>query len=347
MTAVQLAPHPSAAGEGVGGYATAMAAALATRGTKLGFLTPGDLAPAAGVAGTWQLPRTAAGIAKALELTECETVLLHYSGYGYSRRGVPAWLPAGLEAWKRGAASRRLVTFFHEIYATGPPWRSSFWLSLFQRRIAAALAQLSDGLWTTLDHYAEALRPWGRGRSVAVWPVFSTVGEPPEVRPLAQRSRRLVVFGSAGVRRRSFEPALALTRACELLEIEEVVDVGPALALPARIAGVPLRQLGSLPAAEVSELLLDSAAGYLTYQPRYLPKSTIFAAYCAYGVLPVCATRGAPEDSRLHAGECYLDPTGPLGTSGEAQTIASSAHAWYSGHRLSLQAAALDSMLRG
>src|SRR5437879_828476 len=57
------------------------------------------------------------------------TVLLHYVGYGYEKRGCPFWLVNGLEAWRKAQSSRRLVTMFHELFASGPPWRSSFWTS--------------------------------------------------------------------------------------------------------------------------------------------------------------------------------------------------------------------------
>src|SRR5688572_26176134 len=57
------------------------------------------------------------------------TVLLHYEGYGYANRGCPVWLVKALEQWRMANNRRKLVTMFHELYATGPPWTSSFWLS--------------------------------------------------------------------------------------------------------------------------------------------------------------------------------------------------------------------------
>lgn len=73
----------------------------------------------------------------------------------------------------------------------------------------------------------------------------------------------------------------------------------------------------------MSDLLLGSAAGFLAYPPPFLPKSTIFASYCAHGMLPVCA---------WHGGRLYW--TGE----GDPQEIASSAREWYSGHTLARQA---------
>src|SRR6185369_6537543 len=62
-------------------------------------------------------------------------VILHYVNYGYQARGVPFELRAyvkKLRAQMRG----RWITVFHELYASGPPWSSAFWLRPFQVRIA-------------------------------------------------------------------------------------------------------------------------------------------------------------------------------------------------------------------
>ena len=84
-------------------------------------------------------------------------VLLHYVGYGYAKRGCPFWLVKGLENWKRNTNNAQLVTMFHELYAFGPPWTSSFWLSVFQRNLVERLVQLSDHCVTSNDGYAAKL----------------------------------------------------------------------------------------------------------------------------------------------------------------------------------------------
>jgi hypothetical protein len=54
------------------------------------------------------------------------TLLLHYVGYGYAKRGCPVWLVEGLRNWKANNPCAYLVTMFHEIYASGSPWTSIF-----------------------------------------------------------------------------------------------------------------------------------------------------------------------------------------------------------------------------
>ena len=75
-----------------------------------------------------------------------DSVVLQLSGYGFDKRGAPLWLLKEIEGRRRHIKS--FGVFFHELYAFGPPWSSSFWLSPVQRHIACRLAVLSD-FWMT------------------------------------------------------------------------------------------------------------------------------------------------------------------------------------------------------
>ena len=253
------------------------------------------------------------------------------------------WLVRGLERWRGRAEGARLLTMFHEVYASGPVWTSSFWLSPLQRRLAARLAQLSDACLTSRQGYADILKALGDNRhgSILALPVFSNVGEPERVPPpLRDRARRLVVFGSRASRLRVYQKSLAaLERACRALAVEEVLDVGPptGLAVP-RVGGVPLVQMGRTRATEVSRLLSDAVAGFFDYDTAFLAKSTIFAAYAAHGVIPVSASLHAPgRVDGLEAGKHFWTADGREKTLSlvEGQRIADSAYEWYQAHNLS------------
>jgi hypothetical protein len=87
--------------------------------------------------------------------------------------------------------------------------------------------------------------------------------------------------------------------------------------------------------------LLNSLAGFFDYNPDYLAKSTIFAAYCAHGLLPVSARCSTLPLDRIEAGKHYWIPEDQ--TKGwknlvELQVIADNAHTWYQTHNLSVQA---------
>lgn len=311
MRVLQIVPSLPPPDEGVGSYALCLERALAGHGISTRFVTAegGELS-------------------QRLERTEADAILLHYANYGYQRRGCPFWL---LDALRRRPRERRLVTVFHEVYATGPPWRSSFWTQPFQRRIAAAVARTSDALVTSLDLYVRRIGPEAAPEKTSVTPVFSTVGEPREVPPLSSRVRRLVLFGGRGARSRAYgELRSELLAACRSLGVEEIADVGPPLERPEEpVDGVPVRRLGVLPAAEVGRLLLGSLAGFVAYPAFFLPKSTIFAAYCAHGLLPVQAWR-----RRSRPGGTAPRWTG----SGDPQAVATAGHGWYREHSLARQA---------
>jgi hypothetical protein len=336
---VQLVPGLPPPMEGVGTYAAALAGALESTGIETSFLSAAGMAAGA-----------RAGLADALEERghSASLVLLHYANYGYAGRGCPFWLERGLRAWKARSPRRRLVTLFHEVYATGPPWRSSFWLSPAQRRLAARLVRLSDGIATTLEIYRRLLAPWAAGRPVAVSPVFSTVGEPAGLPANGDRPPRLAVFGGSGTRRRSYLAMRpALLAACRALAIEEIVDIGPLLdagiARGVGDAGISVRFLGPLPAEEVSRQLTGCRAGFVAYPAAFLPKSTIFAAYCAHGLVPVCASPRSPRGGAPD-GPPFWDP-GSAAAPPDPAELAAQAHSWYAGHALPRQAAAFRALL--
>ncbi|HXO26243.1 MAG TPA: glycosyltransferase family 1 protein [Thermoanaerobaculia bacterium] len=304
---------------------------------------------AAGLAGATVIERRPDAMAHQLAATGAAAVLLHYVNYGYAPRGCPTWLVRGVARWRTGGPRRRLVTYFHEVYACGPPWRSSFWTSPLQRRLAAHLLRASDAAATSLRQYGRILDRWRPSPAAVVAPVFSTVGEPAAVPPLEERHpRSMLVFGSAAIRQRAYgDLREELIAACRGLGIAEVVDMGPRFAaeMPARLDGLRVRVLGALPDAEVSAVLRRSYAGFLGYPAPFLAKSTVYAAYCAHGLVPICAwpwrRRGPPEE-RPPCWEPGREPA-PADPDG----LAARAWAWYGDHDLAHQAARLRALLAG
>lgn len=342
MRLLQVVPRLAPPVEGVGSFAETLAADLAARfKIETRFVVgdpswPGGREDAGRVAA-----RTAGALLAALDSApqDGDAVLLHYAGYGYQPRGCPSWLLDGLRQWKSATAGR-LVVLFHEVYATGLPWRSSFWLSPAQRRIAAELARLADGLVTSMRLYRRRLLRWVPGTEVAVLPVFSTVGEPAAVPLLRDRARRLVVFGGSGTRERAYRRLRRqIEAACGALGVEEIWDVGPPLDQPPLPMSRPLRRLGPLPAAEVGALLLESLAGFVGYPAPFLPKSTIFAAYCAHGALPVCAWPWPRRRVEPPPPFWRPDGAGAAVPTEALQAVADRARAWYSDHTLARHAA--------
>lgn len=266
-------------------------------------------------------------------------IFLHYVPHGYAQKACPFWLIQALEEWRKQHPSAYLLTMFHELYACDwhRPWSSDFYFSPLQRWLAARLARVSDGCLTSSQVYSDRLMKLSQEKHHAVAiPVFSNVGEPSVVSPLALRKRWLVIFGQQHSKDLIYQNSLALLLfVCEHFKIETIFDIGPSSPLaPATIGSTPIVQLGKLPAPEISHYLSQAFAGFLTYDPQRLGKSGIFAAYCAHGLLPINHQATFPTDG-LTAGIQYWVPSI---ASVDMQQIASQAHAWYQTHTLAKQA---------
>lgn len=319
---LQVVPRLPAAADGVGGMARALARAL--RDTGL----PSEVLEAAIDDPAWRT-------------REARHLLLHYVNYGFDADGCPAWLVEQVEAWQRAAPERRLWVYFHEVYATSPPWRRTFWFSRRQRALAARLGRLAALSFTSLELYRELLLDLGVRSTILVRGITSNVGEPDPPSAWDARAPRLVVFGSPGVRGRAYaEGRRALRRACSLLGVEAIADVGAGAVAPAACGGVPVTAHGRLGAAEVSAALSDARAGFLAYPLDFLGKSGIFAAYAAHGVLPACTGRAARREEAPRAGIHYWD-AGRDRPPREPAAVAGAARAWYEAHDLGSLAALL------
>jgi hypothetical protein len=282
---------------------------------------------------------------------EPEAVLLHYVNYGYATRGCPFWLIDGLKDWKGHEPRARLVTMFHEIYASGPPWRSSFWLSPLQRRLARQLYSISDESVTN----REQSRRWlCRGQAdtwprVSVMPVFSSLGESEQLIGWGRRSAQMVVAGRTGATDRAYgRHRDQLIEACRALDIDEIVDIGARSdPVPVRVANIRVSVQGHLAPAQARAILANARAGFLDYPSDFLGKSTVFAAYAAYGLVPVVSWRRGEEETGLKEGVNYWVPSRGDRVPRDFEAIATRATAWYAEHRLDFQAGEYAKLLRG
>ena len=346
--------------EGVGDYALCLARLLRNNvGITTRFIVTDPAWTGAGEVEGFEVSRmTSHSVDELLNLlaedsSTGEQVLLHYEGYGYAQRGCPVWLVTALERWRKESSERRLVTLFHELYATGPPWSSSFWLSPLQKSLATRLARLSDQSMTSLESYSRVVQEMsGKSPNTETsLPVFSSIGEPQSPLPLNERRRRLVVFGTRGRRIEVYKRSAAdLNRICGALDIEEVLDIGQPIENDFS-KGLVVRSsvLGLLSGKRVSELLLDSIAGIIDYPVAMLGKSTIFAAYCSHRMISIVANNGdaRPADGLEADSHYWLSTTASEHMSlASGQLIAERAFEWYQGHNLSTHAKRLTGCLR-
>lgn len=345
---LQLVPRLSGQLDGVADYARALGAALQSGGgTRVSYLSGDptddlvvahDTEPVSRV-GSRSNTALNSALGQFSSAKGARAILVHYVNYGYASRGCPFWLVRGLSEWKRRFPGIRMVTMFHELYASGPPWRSSFWLSPMQRILARLMYSLSDAVVTN----REASRRWlekggSAARRIRVMPVFSCLGEPAKIVDWHERRAQLVVAGSSGACDRAYGASRSqLELACTTLGIQEVVDIGARTGpIPARIGNAKVSALGHLSPVEASSVLSQARAGFIDYPSGFLGKSTVFAAYAAHGVVPVVSKLHGTDEPGLAESAGYWVPD-----SGEVPAdfaaIACKARNWYSGHRLSIQ----------
>lgn len=276
-----------------------------------------------------------------------DLLLLHFSGYGYHKRGVPAWLLKELAGLRE--RFRVFGVVFHELYASGPPWRSAFWLSGMQRRIARDLAGQADFWLANRELAGNWLRAQAPTAPYRVLPVFSNVGEPQPGEH--ERDASIVVFGSAGMR----APAYAWNDG-EIFRFARrhglrIDDIGAPLqdaTLSGRLAQEGVRVRGMLPADQVSRALTQARHGVLAYPADYVGKSGIFAAYASHGTCPILLTKdlaphdGMQPDVEYAAGFGALERQPAL----DPRAIGRAARRWYEPHCIAAHASALQALSR-
>lgn len=354
MRLIQIVPRLRAY-DGVSDYARLLALRLRdSHGVSTTFLSA-DGSREGGAQGVEVHPlseRSPAAFATALasaKTDETSEVLLHYVGYGYARRGAPLWLARAVSGTRR-ALNYRLGVIFHELYATGRPWNSSFWLSGVQRVIARRLAR--EAAWSLATR--EASRRWLMqdralgGKSIAVLPMCSTVGEP-SGEPSA-KTAQLVVWGGRAAKDAIYgEHWHAIRQACRNLEVTQIVDIGAEASTYPR-DGVPIERRGALPAEHVSRILSDARFGLLLYPASFLAKSTIYAAFSAHRVVSLLidgagtTSLDGPEQGR-HFLALSSVVAGKVGNDA-LRELAQHAHAWYLEHDSAQHAERVRRMLK-
>jgi len=283
-------------------------------------------------------------LASSLELCGGEpcAMLVHVSGYGYSANGAPTFVASALsEVSQDGRFS--IAAYFHELFASGPPWKSAFWHEPRQKAAVKKIAERCDLMVTNIKQHARWLESETQrkpGVTIQLLPVQSTIGETRERIPVPQRAPKMAVFGLAVTRRKAYRELSQLSGLLRSLGVEEFVDIGADCGVGTEVSGIPVARKGALPATEVAALLARVKYGFLSYSPLYLAKSSIFAAYCEQGAVPVIAEPFDGQIDGLSDGVHVLSPKtahGALASGLDRCSIG--ARAWYDKHRIRVHAA--------
>ena len=337
---LQIVPVLPPASEGVTATAEALANALEERGAaRSEFLALGHAAPSP------VQSKNSQAIEQAIAEHQPNTLLVHYVNYAYDPHGCPEALVDAVTRWSVTHGGR-VIAYFHEVYASGPPWRRTFWVSRRQQRLALRLAEASGFCLTSLDIYAERLRALGYRGDLLTRAIPSTIGEPQSLLTYDERAPELAIFGSAGRRARAYRDTEgALRHACERLAIGSIIDIGPGSVAPPSVAGRAVERRGALPAVDVSARLRAAAAGFVAYPLDFLGKSSIFAAYTSHGMLAIATGRRPGRSTSLRSGMEYWNPNDAPLEPGREAAVAAAGRAWYAGHDIAALAAEIAGRL--
>jgi glycosyltransferase involved in cell wall biosynthesis len=279
-----------------------------------------------------------------LRLTEGRSgaLLVHLSGYGYSADGAPTLLADALRG-VRASGRFRIAVYFHELFVGGMPWRKAFWFSRRQRRAVRRIVEEADLEVTSMRRHADWLEcePMRLCKTpVQLLPVFSSAGETDEPAPPGSRDAALAVFGLPGSRRKSYNRLPSMGSMLRSLGIKEIIDVGPEFDIPSAVLELPVRRMGEQPEEGLADLFSRTAFGFVPHAPEGLAKSSIFASYCAHGMIPVLAESFSMEVDGLKDGIHVVSPQS-VQTALESglDSCSTAAWHWYSGHRLRAHAA--------
>ncbi|MCP2731578.1 hypothetical protein [Limnofasciculus baicalensis] len=263
-----------------------------------------------------------------------EGVILHYNFV--ERQETALWLLHNLRI-ARKKHNFKLVVMFHELTTSFK--RKGLNLPA-PKHIFSCLStgMMADSIVTNNSISQTYLSKWLR-RKVFCLPNFSNIGEPSHIPSLSERNRTIIVFGSKSRRSVYQKFSQELSECCKILEIEKIYDIGPSCGVSfSDLPEMPIVEMGIQQQEVISELMLTSFAGFVDYSHSLgkLGKSTIFAAYCSHGLLPINSVDNCSQFDGLEVNKNYVLPSKQLQSLNFQQLdeIANNAHKWYGKHSL-------------
>jgi hypothetical protein len=355
-TVLQIVPHLPGTFDGVGDYALNLARALsADHGITTTFVVAGKTSVTS--KDGYVVISGLSNAASTDLAAKCEHVILHYVNYGYQARGVPFSLRAFSKQLRRQLRGRWITTF-HELYASGPPWKSAFWLRPLQVAIARDIIDTSTSCIVSNAPIEKAIHAYDAHKKVYLAPVMSNFGEPELIDFDGASPKRWAICGGAALIMRSlrlFEQLHQLIPdafAPEHLDVvggHEEISINAVLERLRRSRpGLACHYYPEVTAELASEVLRRSSFGWIDYfgagkmWPGMVLKSTAFAAFCAHGAVPILSHREEPIEINGDAlpGPYYITSEGANFPALEhLRETQQKIYAWYHAHASSRQLA--------
>jgi hypothetical protein len=226
----------------------------------------------------------------------CAGIILHYVNYGFQKRGVPFALVSFLKTLRHQCGSALLV-IFHELFASGPPWRSEFWLQPLQRKIARELARLADTRVVSCESTRDQLENLFPDSNAIIQPVTSTWGEPVlDDTQLRQRDPHCwIICGGTRLVERSLHSFLKMSAPADYAPRKLFVVGGAPNSHVRALLNAPsnftAEYFPAISREEAAPMFSAAAFAWLDYfdsnkvPADVLLKSSTFNALCAYGII--------------------------------------------------------------
>ncbi|MBK0382065.1 hypothetical protein I5M32_03755 [Pedobacter sp. SD-b] len=247
-------------------------------------------------------------IFKLVEKNKIDLIFINYSNYGYQKKGIPFWLLAELKKTKNKGLL--ILTFFHEVYASGKPWQSVFWLKPLQRKIFRQLYLISDFNFCSNDRVLKIIKDetYDKGLKAKNIGIFSNIPEITIDKPWINRKNNAIVFGSLGRRNAVYKNVTALRNLMKSLDLKGIIDIGPGDTIEIlENLQLPYEIKNELPATEISIIFKNNKWAIIDYHDSLLGKSGIFAAYASHGLVTInLSIDHENENDFLVKGEDYL-----------------------------------------
>lgn len=249
--------------DGIGDHTARLAGALAERTEVTVYTAQRQCDAIAGVtvrtAFDVQPPSAVRDLVRAVEADPPDALIVQFNQFSYGRWGLNPFLPLAVRAIRQRCPGIRIVWVAHEDFVPATNWRFAV-MTTWQRAQFLALGRLADVVFFSIEPWVRKYAPWFAHALVEHLPIGSNI----EVCPLSRDAARAAldippstfvagVFGTVSASR-----LLPLIRAaCERIA-QSVPDflllyVGSeGERLRGALQGVPVRDAGRLPAAEVA-----------------------------------------------------------------------------------------------
>ena len=288
---------------GIADHSLLLGRALEHLGAEVEHLAPCDGTAGPKEENTRLWDGTAKGLQSAIRRHQADVLWIQYSGYGFSKRGIPGGLARAVEHAARWRSGIAVVACMHETHASRASlgWRAPI-IQPLQISAARRIVRAADMVFATVEVNLErCIREYGASRDTTrLLPIAANLpelqvstAERDQFRThlgLEKGARIAVTFGlwssqmrSIGLFKSDLESALRRGH------IEHIVAVGGEM-FPSQMNAVmreakhfdgEMTVLGPAPAADIARILRCCDIGLVPTASMYLRKSGVVAAFAA------------------------------------------------------------------